>query len=68
MSCQELEEFREQVRDFAQAVVAPHAEEIDRSNNFPSSVDLWRELGSFGLLGEDGEGGGSDRKHASSWW
>ena len=32
-------------------VIAPHAAEIDRSNSFPSSLDLWAELGSFGLLG-----------------
>lgn len=48
----DLDEFREQVREFAQGVVAPHAEEIDRSNNFPTSVNLWKEMGGFGLLGE----------------
>lgn len=44
-------EFREQVRDFASKVIAPHAEEIDRSNSFPSATDLWAQMGSFGLLG-----------------
>ncbi|KAF8062059.1 isovaleryl-CoA dehydrogenase [Scenedesmus sp. PABB004] len=46
-----LDEFREAVAGFAASVVAPHAEEIDRSNAFPTSVDLWREMGAFGLLG-----------------
>mmetsp|Transcript_4969 Transcript_4969/g.10700 ORF Transcript_4969/g.10700 Transcript_4969/m.10700 type:complete len:428 (+) Transcript_4969:178-1461(+) len=45
------EEFREQVRDFASKIIAPHAEEIDRSNNFPTNVNLWTEMGTFGLLG-----------------
>lgn len=47
-----LQEFRDNVRDFAQTVIAPHAEEVDRTNNFPTTVDLWQEMGSFGLLGE----------------
>jgi hypothetical protein len=47
-----LREFRENVREFAQTVVAPHAEHVDRSNNFPTDVDLWRQMGEFGLLGE----------------
>lgn len=40
-----------QVREFAAKMIAPHAEEVDRTNSFPKSVDLWREMGSFGLLG-----------------
>lgn len=47
----DLVEFRSSVRDFAKAVVAPHAEEIDRTNNFPTSVNLWKEMGDMGLLG-----------------
>ncbi|GLC36997.1 hypothetical protein PLESTB_000170300 [Pleodorina starrii] len=47
----QLREFRSQVQQFAQQVIAPHAETIDRENNFPSSVNLWREMGTFGLLG-----------------
>lgn len=31
----ELDEFRQAVRNFARSVIAPHAEEIDRSNSFP---------------------------------
>ncbi|HET9472897.1 MAG TPA: isovaleryl-CoA dehydrogenase [Steroidobacteraceae bacterium] len=45
----ELDEVRTQVRRFARERVAPRAEEIDRSNEFPR--DLWPELGAAGLLG-----------------
>jgi isovaleryl-CoA dehydrogenase len=47
-----LQEFRENVAEFAQSVIAPHAEEVDKSNDFPKSVNLWKEMGDFGLLGE----------------
>ncbi|GIL75372.1 hypothetical protein Vretimale_7955 [Volvox reticuliferus] len=47
----QLRDFRAQVQQFAQQVIAPHAEAIDRQNDFPSSVNLWREMGTFGLLG-----------------
>ena len=46
---EELDEVRTQVRRFARERIAPRAEEIDRSNEFPR--DLWPELGSAGLLG-----------------
>ena len=41
--------LRESVHDFAQMEIAPLAEEIDRTNEFPSQ--LWRKLGDMGLLG-----------------
>ena len=41
--------LRESVHDFAQMEIAPLAEEIDRTNEFPSQ--LWRKLGDVGLLG-----------------
>lgn len=47
----EAVEFRELVRDFAQRVVAPHAADIDKNNAFPSTVNLWTELGQMGLHG-----------------
>src|SRR3954452_18675308 len=46
---EELDEVRTQVRRFARERIAPRAEEIDRTNEFPR--DLWPELGNAGLLG-----------------
>ncbi len=44
-----LDEVRAQVRRFAREQIAPLADEIDRSNQFPSQ--LWSKLGAQGLLG-----------------
>src|SRR5215218_113686 len=41
--------IRESVRNFAQSEIAPRAEEIDRSNQFP--IDLWPRMGAHGLHG-----------------
>jgi isovaleryl-CoA dehydrogenase len=46
---EELDEVRNQVRRFSRERIAPRAEEIDRSNEFPR--DLWPQLGDAGLLG-----------------
>jgi isovaleryl-CoA dehydrogenase len=45
----DVEMLRETVRGFAQAKIAPRADEIDRSNSFPR--ELWPELGALGLHG-----------------
>ncbi len=50
--------IRSSVESFAQAEIAPRAEEIDASNEFPR--DLWPRMGALGLLGltvEEEEGG-----------
>jgi isovaleryl-CoA dehydrogenase len=44
-----IDEVRTHARRFARERIAPRAEEIDRSNEFPR--DLWPELGAAGLLG-----------------
>ena len=46
---EDIDAVRDQVQRFAQERIAPRANEIDRSNEFPR--DLWREFGDLGLLG-----------------
>jgi len=46
---EEVEALRGMVYRFAQDRIAPIADEIDRTNEFPAH--LWREMGELGLLG-----------------
>src|SRR4051794_21167432 len=41
--------IRETVRDFSSHEIAPRADEIDKSNQFP--IDLWPRMGALGLHG-----------------
>src|ERR1700712_5290057 len=41
--------IRDTVRDFSSHEIAPRADEIDKSNQFP--IDLWPKLGALGLHG-----------------
>jgi isovaleryl-CoA dehydrogenase len=41
--------LREQVNEFAAREIAPIAEQVDKSNEFPN--ELWKKLGDMGLLG-----------------
>ena len=59
---EEHEAFRRVVREFAEAEIAPHAEQWDRDHTFPVDVVLrMGELGLFGLpFPEEYGGGGAD--------
>jgi isovaleryl-CoA dehydrogenase len=45
----DLNSFRQAVREFTEAEIAPRAAVIDRANDFP--MDLWRKFGDAGLFG-----------------
>jgi len=46
---EDIDMLRDSVYQFAQAELAPRAEEIDSSNEFP--MDMWKKFGDMGLLG-----------------
>ena len=46
---EEIDLLGETVRSFCQDEIAPRAQKIDQSNEFPG--DLWRKFGDLGLLG-----------------
>ncbi|HEX2381220.1 MAG TPA: acyl-CoA dehydrogenase family protein [Acidimicrobiales bacterium] len=58
---EEHEAFRAVVRDFAEAEIAPHAEEWDQQHVFPTDVVLrMGDLGLFGIPFPEPYGGGGD--------
>lgn len=46
---EDIDQLRDTVSSFASDRIAPRADDIDRSNEFPR--DLWPEMGELGLLG-----------------
>ncbi len=46
---EDVNSLRDMVHRWAQERVRPIAQEVDKSNTFPS--ELWREMGELGLLG-----------------
>jgi isovaleryl-CoA dehydrogenase len=55
---EDIDALRETVHRFAQAEIAPRAQEIDASNEFP--MDMWEKMGALGLHGitvSDADGG-----------
>ncbi|VDM60313.1 unnamed protein product [Angiostrongylus costaricensis] len=59
--------LRKSVREFADKELAPHAQTIDRDNNFESLRPFWKKLGDHGLLGitAPAEFGGSQMNYFS---
>lgn len=60
-------QLRESVFNFCQKELAPHADRIDKENNFAELRQFWRKLGDMGLLGitADTKFGGSDMGYLS---
>jgi len=46
---EDIDSLRDAVNAYAQAEIAPFAQEIDRTDQFP--MDQWRKMGDLGVLG-----------------
>jgi len=58
----EQTQLRETIFNFCQKELAPHADMIDKLDDFPQRKEFWLKLGDMGLLGitASSEYGGSD--------
>ena len=48
---EDQKELRETVKNFAQAELAPHADAIDKQNDFPQLREFWKKCGDMGFHG-----------------